>query len=181
MATNDAKFQQNPPQTTKNLFLGAQICLRILAFATTLAATWTILTSKQNILIIGMTFKARYSYSPALKFLAMANGIACAFSAISFFLVIFLRRFFFNPANYFFLFLHDLMMLLLVLAGCAAATAIGYVGQYGNSHSGWSPICDHFQKYCKRVTASLAVSYFSVLFFLMLTIISASKSRQIQV
>ncbi|KAM6570402.1 hypothetical protein CsatB_018387 [Cannabis sativa] len=181
METNQAKLHQNPPQNTKDLFHGAQICLRILAFATTLAATWTILTSKQTILIIGMSFSARYSYSPALKFLALANGIACAFSAISFVFVVFLRRTFFNPANYFFLFLHDLVMLLLVLAGCAAATAIGYVGEYGNSHSGWSPICDHFHKYCKRVTASLAVSYFSVLFFLMLTIISASKSRQIKV
>ncbi|KAF4362621.1 hypothetical protein G4B88_026183 [Cannabis sativa] len=113
METNQAKLHQNPPQNTKDLFHGAQICLRILAFATTLAATWTILTSKQTILIIGMSFSARYSYSPALKFLALANGIACAFSAISFVFVVFLRRTFFNPANYFFLFLHDLVFFLI--------------------------------------------------------------------
>ncbi|PON77208.1 Casparian strip membrane protein [Parasponia andersonii] len=181
MATTEDKFQQNPPLKTQNLFLGAQIFLRVLALAVTLAASWIVLTSKQTILILGMAFDARYSYSPAMKFFAMANGIACAFSAISLFFVSFLRRHFFNPNHYFFLFLHDLLVLLLVLAGCAAATTIGYVGQYGNNHSGWSPICDHFQKYCKRVTASVAFSYLSVMFFLMLTIISASKSRQIHV
>ncbi|EXB54908.1 hypothetical protein L484_008838 [Morus notabilis] len=181
MANTEAKFQQNPPQKTQNLFFGAQICLRILAVASTLAATWIILTSKQSIEIIGITFEARYSYSPAFKFFALANALACALSATTLFLVFFFRRIFLNPANYFILFLHDLSLLSLVLSGCAAATAVGYVGQYGNSHAGWSRICDHFEKYCKRVTTSAAFSYLAVLFFLVLTILSASKSRQIQV
>ncbi|GMN56565.1 hypothetical protein TIFTF001_025682 [Ficus carica] len=181
MANTEAKFQPNQHQKTQNLFLGAQICLRILAIASTLTATWIVLTSKQSIEIIGMTFTARYSYSPAFKFFALANAIACAFSAISLFVVFFLRRLFFNPANYFMLFLHDLFLLSLVLSGCAAATAIGYVGHYGNDHAGWAPICDHFHKYCKRVTISAAFSYLAVLFLLVLTVLSASKSRQIQV
>lgn len=72
-------------------------------------------------------------------------------------------------------------ILSLALAGCAAATAIGYVGKYGNRHSGWSPICDQFGEFCKRVTNAVIFAYLAVLFLLMLTIISASKSRQIMV
>lgn len=83
---------------------------------------------------------------------------------------------------FFFLFVFfTQLMVLLVLAGCAAASAIGYVGRYGNDHSGWSPICDHFAKFCKRITNSVILSYLAVFFLLMLTITSASKSRQIQV
>jgi len=69
----------------------------------------------------------------------------------------------------------------LVLGGCAAATVIGSLGKYGNSHTGWMQICDHFGKFCKRATTSVAFSYFSLVCLLILTITSASKSRQIQV
>jgi uncharacterized protein (TIGR01569 family) len=72
-------------------------------------------------------------------------------------------------------------MMSLVLAGCAAATAEGFIGRYGNSHAGWIPICDHFGKFCNKMTTSVILSYLSLSFLLMLTIISASKSRQIQV
>ena len=72
-------------------------------------------------------------------------------------------------------------MMSLVLAGCAAATAIGYVGRYGNSHAGWVPICDHFENYCNRITLSVIFSYLAFVFLLMLTIMSANKSREIGV
>ena len=72
-------------------------------------------------------------------------------------------------------------MMSLVLAGCAAATAIGYVGRYGNNHAGWMAICDQFDEYCNRIRLSLMFSYLAFVFILMLTIMSANKSREIQV
>ena len=72
-------------------------------------------------------------------------------------------------------------MVALLMAGCAAATAIGYVGKYGNSHSGWIAICDNFGKFCDKVTISVMLSYFAFGFYLFLTIISATMSRHIQV
>lgn len=69
----------------------------------------------------------------------------------------------------------------LVLAGCAAATAIGFIGKYGDSHTGWMPICDHFGRFCDRGTISMIFSYLSLVLLLTLTVTSASKSRQIQV
>ncbi len=67
MASVEAKFPQNPPLKTQRLVLGAQICLRILTIVTTLAATWVVMTSRESAVIIGMTFEARYSYSPTIK------------------------------------------------------------------------------------------------------------------
>ncbi|KAF5476497.1 hypothetical protein F2P56_003247 [Juglans regia] len=177
----EAKFPQNPALKTQKIVLGAQICLRILAIATSLAATWVMLTSKQSEEIIGITFYARYSYSSSMKFFTFANAVACAFSVLSLLFVLFLCRPGLSSANYFYLFLHDLFMMSLVLAGCAAATAEGYIGRYGNGHAGWSPICDHFGKFCNKMTSSVILSYLCLCFLLMLTILSASKSRQVQV
>lgn len=65
-----------------------------------------------------------------------------------------------------------------VVAGCAAATAVGYVGRYGNSHTGWIPVCDHFEKFCDRLIVSVAFSYIALILFLLLTILSAHMSRR---
>ncbi|KAB2633117.1 CASP-like protein [Pyrus ussuriensis x Pyrus communis] len=181
MASTGSKFQQNPPLKTQKIFLGVQIFMRTATMTATLAATWVMVTNKQSSQIIGIEFDARYYYSPTFKFFAYANAVVSAFCLLSLFLVFLIHRHGSNPTNYFILFLHDLVMLCLLMAGCSAATAIGYVGQYGNSHSGWAPICDHFGKFCKRGTDSVVLSYLSLVFLLMLTISSATKSRKIQV
>ncbi|XP_038880088.1 CASP-like protein 1F2 [Benincasa hispida] len=168
--------------SSTNLHLCSQIFLRALVISSTLAATLLIISAKQSVLILGIPFDARYTYSSAFVFFALANAISCAFSFLSACLVfISIPRLASGNnnhgtrnRNYYIFFLHDLLMMGLLLAGCSAATAIGCVGKYGNDHTGWSPICDHFPKFCDRVTASLAISYFSVLCLLILTILSAN-------
>lgn len=66
------------------------------------------------------------------------------------------------------------------MAGLAATMAIAYVGKYGNPHTGWMPICDHFKKFCNRGVASATLGFLGVIVYLFLTIISANKLRQIQ-
>ncbi|XP_012842761.1 PREDICTED: CASP-like protein 1F2 isoform X2 [Erythranthe guttata] len=153
---------------THKSFILTQISLRFLAAASTLAATWITFTSKQTTLVFGIQIDARYSYSPTFKFFAYANLIASAFTFLSLFFVFVLGN---KPA----------IMTVLLMGGCAAATAIGYVGKYGNSHSGWVAICGYFGKFCNRITAASLLSYFGFLLYLLLTVISANKSRQIQV
>ncbi|XP_004138247.1 CASP-like protein 1F2 [Cucumis sativus] len=168
------------PTAITNLHLCySQIILRVLAIASTLAATWIILTAKQSVLIFGIPFDARYNDSSAFQFFAFANAIASAFCFLSLCFLIFLST---RPSSntstplnfyiFFFFRLHDLLMMGLVLSGCSAATAIGFVGKYGNTHTGWSPICNHFPSFCNRVTASIAISYFSVICLLILTTLS---------
>ncbi|KAK9995300.1 hypothetical protein SO802_019986 [Lithocarpus litseifolius] len=181
MSSLEAKFPQNPPLKIQKLVLGAQIGLRILTIALTLAATLVVLTSRQLTVAFGVPVDARYSYSPTFKFFAVANAIVCVLSILSLLLVFFLCRQGSNPAKFYYFFLHDLSMTLLVLAGSAAATAEGYIGRYGNTHSGWMPICEYVGKFCNKMTTSVILSYLSFACLVMLTILSASKSRLIQV
>ncbi|MCE3050856.1 hypothetical protein HAX54_048311 [Datura stramonium] len=177
----DAKNMENPPLKSHKCLLGTQILLRILATAFTLAATLIILASKQTVTVFGIEMDARYTYSSAFKFFAIANMIGCAFTVLSLLLASVLGHKCLDPKNYFYIFLHDLIVMALLLAGCAAATAIGYVGKHGEMHSGWMPICDHVPKFCHKVTTGVMLSYFAVLFYLCLVIISANQSRRIQV
>ncbi|XP_055831744.1 CASP-like protein 1F1 [Solanum dulcamara] len=171
----------NPHLKSHKGLLATQILLRILSIAFTLAAIVMILISKQTVTVYGIEMEARYTYSSAFKFFAIANMIGCAFSVLSLILASVLGHKSVDPKNYFYMFLHDLIMMALLLAGCAAATAIGYVGQYGESHSGWMPICDHVDKFCRKVRHSIILSYIAVLLYLCLTIISANQSRKILV
>ncbi|XP_027121365.1 CASP-like protein 1F1 [Coffea arabica] len=181
MENVEAKHIHNSTLKTHKLSFMAQICLRLLATVATLAAAWIILTSKQTVAVFGMVVDARYSYSPAFKFFAYANVIVCAVSALSLLLLLVISYKSLVGMKFFYFFLHDLMVVTLLMAGCAAATAIGYVGQHGNSHTGWMPICDDFGKFCRKVAISVALSYFGVMVYLLLTIISAVNSRWIQV
>jgi len=67
MSSLEAKVPQNPPLKTQKLVLGAQIGLRIMTIALTLAATWVVLTSRQSTKAFGVPVEARYSYSSTLK------------------------------------------------------------------------------------------------------------------
>ncbi|KAG4951177.1 hypothetical protein JHK85_045044 [Glycine max] len=67
------------------------------------------------------------------------------------------------------------VMMVLLIAGCAAATAIGYVGQFGEDHVGWQPICDHVRKFCTTNLVSLLLSYFAFISYFGITLLSAYK------
>ncbi|EEF51717.1 CASP-like protein 1F1 [Ricinus communis] len=171
----------NSPLKSQKLFIGAQICLRIVTIGATLAATWIMVTDKQSITFGDFVMVAKYNYSSAFKFFVLANVIACACSVVSLLFLCALGRYSSNPGHVFLLFLHDLLMMSLVLAGCSAATAIGFLGKYGNTKSGWMPICDQFGQFCNRGTISMMLSYLSMVCLLILTVTSANKSRQIHV
>ncbi|XP_052182795.1 CASP-like protein 1F1 [Diospyros lotus] len=176
----EGKTPQNPPpERSQRLSSAAQIFLRLSAAAASLAAAWVMFTAKQSAVIYGMPLEAKYSYSSAFMFFAIANVVACVFSVISLLVAVVLQRSRFVPNNYYYMFIHDLLMTTLVMAACAAATAIGYVGKYGNVHSGWMAVCHHFARFCDRITASIILSYFAFVFYFFLTIASASKSRKV--
>ncbi|KAJ6418031.1 hypothetical protein OIU84_001423 [Salix udensis] len=178
MADIETKLSQNQPLKTQKIFIGAQIFLRIVVVATSFASTWLMLTNKQIIDIGG--FRNGFENPLFCRFLSYANIVVGAFSFMSFLFLVLVGRRSSNPTQYFILFLHDLALMCLLIGGCAAATAIGSLGKYGNSHTGWMQICDHFGKFCNRATTSVTFSYFSLICLLILTITSASKSRQIQ-
>lgn len=66
-------------------------------------------------------------------------------------------------------------MTVLMTSGCAASTAVGYVGRYGEERIGWVAVCGHIGKFCNINLVSVALSYLTFLVYLALVIISASK------
>lgn len=149
----------SPPLKTHKIFFLTQIFLRILAFTASLASAWMMLTNKQDALVYGIWVSASYSYSSAFKFFAYANLIACAFSVVSLFLASILGYTAINPTNYFAMFIHDLIITVLLMAGFVAATEIGFVGKYGVSEAGWLSLCDHFPPFCNRGAASSSTCF----------------------
>ncbi|KAL8217479.1 hypothetical protein R6Q57_020852 [Mikania cordata] len=158
-----------------------QIAIRIVAGATSIAAAGLLFNSRQSEVLFGTNVDARYSYTPALKYYTIINVVACACSLLSLLPVFILGRKFSNPANFFLLFLHDLMIAIFLAAGCGAATTIAQVGKHGNSHAGWMPICDNFGKFCHKIVSSLVFGYIALFCYVVLAILSASKARQILV
>lgn len=153
-------------------FFITQVGLRLLVIAFTVASISVMVTSRQSVVIFGFTFKARYSYSSAMRFLLGAEIVVCFFSALSLIFVYPLTRL---STNYFYLFLHDTVMMILMISGCAAATAAGYISRYGEDKMGWMPVCGRVSKFCDRMLVAMVFSYLAFLAYLFLTIIAASK------
>ncbi|KAH6772030.1 hypothetical protein C2S53_015022 [Perilla frutescens var. hirtella] len=180
MAISIDNFNTPSPSKSHKIYYATQIFLRILSIGTTLASACLTLTNNQTVVVYGIQVDARYSYSPAFKFFAFANIVAFSLSVLSLILVLTMRTKAVKSHHHFFLFLHDLILTILLMAGFAAWMAIAYVGKYGNSHTGWMPICDHFGKFCNRGIVSGIIGFLGIVVYLILTIISANKSRQIQ-
>ncbi|KAL3753608.1 hypothetical protein ACJRO7_000938 [Eucalyptus globulus] len=150
--------QNQPIPMSRNHFLlgtTTQICLRVLPIAATLAAALVMMTSKQFTRVFGIPVYARYTYSPAFNFFAYANLVSCALCLL------------------YSLFLLIIVVMTLMMTGCAATMAIGYVGKHIDAHIGWMPICDHLGKFCDKVAVSIAISFASFLLLMILTVISA--------
>ncbi|KAM7274920.1 hypothetical protein ACFE04_016786 [Oxalis oulophora] len=172
-------LDQTPSKKTNKVLFRAQIFLRVAIVGTTLSALFVTITSKETVALYGTVLDARYSYSEAFKFYAYANAIVCGLTVLSLIFAFVVSRQRSNPHNHFILFVHDLFMTLLELSGCAAATAIGFLGKYGNSHTGWMEICSQFGAYCNKIAAGLAVGYLTFVFLLMLTLTSAYRASHI--
>lgn len=65
--------------------------------------------------------------------------------------------------------------MVLLISGCAAATAIGFVSKYGELKVGWAAVCGTVPKFCNRSTISLVLSYLAFFSYLGLSMMSASK------
>ena len=151
--------------------------LRIFCSSLCLAALLVMIFSAQNYDLGGYIVKARYHYSTAFTFLAGVDGVVCGCSLLSLIYVFLLSRSKPHPNSCFKLFVHDLAMLMLMVAGCASGTAIGYVGRYGQNESGWSPICDTVKNFCFKITISVVLSYIALICYLILTILTVLKLK----
>ncbi|ESW33651.1 hypothetical protein PHAVU_001G087600 [Phaseolus vulgaris] len=167
--------QQPQPQHGTTKISMAQEILRILPTLLSAASVAVTVTNHQTVFIFSLRFEAHFYYSPSLKFFVAANSVVAAMSLLTLILNFLMKRQP-SPKYYFFMLLHDIVMTVVLIGGCAAATSIGYVGQFGEEHVGWQPICDHVRKFCTTNLVSLLLSYFAFIAYFALTILSAYNS-----
>ncbi|EOY02898.1 hypothetical protein QUC31_017941 [Theobroma cacao] len=161
--------------TSKTSFFMAQIMLRVFAAAFTVAAICVMVTSSQSIILLGFSIRAQYSYSSAMRFLLVTDAVVCAFSALSLILVCRLSRSGSYLKSCFYLLMHDMVIMVLAVSGCAAATAVGYVSRYGEEKMGWMAICDRVGKFCNQMMIALVFSYLAFFSYFALAVMSSNK------
>ncbi|KAL2939628.1 CASP-like protein 1F2 [Bienertia sinuspersici] len=172
----EAKYLLN--SSYKSFFV-AQIIIRSLTATLAIVSICVMVNGDQSTKVFGIELQAKYTYSSAFRFLFGTNIAICVFSVISLLLNICAYH---GPKsnckNYFSLFLADLIATILMMSGCAAATAIGYVGRYGQEQTGWTKICDNVKKFCNYISISIAFSYMAFICLFLLTIMAFKRSQQ---
>ncbi|EEF49379.1 conserved hypothetical protein [Ricinus communis] len=164
------------PSQPKRIFFMAQVIFRILAIAFAVASISAMVTSDQNVIVFGMDTAARYSYSSAFRFLVGANAVVCGFSVLSLiFVCLMSRRSEAILEKNYYLFLHDMVMMVMMVSGCSAATAIGYVGRYGEKEITWTAVCDFVGKFCNQALVSIVLAYLALFCYVALTTLAAHK------
>lgn len=72
------------------------------------------------------------------------------------------------------------LILGIVASATGAAGGVAYIGLKGNSHVGWTKICNVYDKFCQHVGASIAISLVASVVLVLLVILSAySLSKKI--
>ncbi|KAL9241807.1 hypothetical protein vseg_015872 [Gypsophila vaccaria] len=171
----ESKLMAN--KSSKGMFI-AQVVLRCVTGVLAFVATVVMVKSGQSTLIFGIEFQAKFSYASAFRYFVGINITICALSLISLIAICISYGSKFNSIVYFSLFLHDLIATLLQMAGCAAASAIGYVGKYGQDQIGWPKICDEVTKFCNHVKVSIVFSYLAFICLFTLTIMAFIQAHR---
>ncbi|CAN6472205.1 unnamed protein product [Victoria cruziana] len=162
-------------------FLVLQLFLRLLAGVSALVAALIMALNKKTFVYFGLTITAKYNYSGAYEFFVSANFIAFAYSILSSMFMKLMKSSASKPRSQFLIFFFDLTMVVLLIAGCSAATAFGFIAKFGNEHAGWLPVCRYMESYCNISLIPMALSYGAFLVFYLLTAITMRSPRQIPV
>lgn len=64
------------------------------------------------------------------------------------------------------------IMLGIVASATGAAGSIAYVGLKGNDHTRWMKICHVYDKFCRHVGSSIAVSLFAAVLLVFLCVLN---------
>ncbi|OVA15062.1 Uncharacterized protein family UPF0497 [Macleaya cordata] len=187
VAKTDTESQISTTTTTKTskskCFL-VSLSLRVLLFASTLAAVIVMLTSKQTEIVFWPFFtknaavrSAKYSHSPAFIYFVSALWIVCGYSILSTLNTLFCGKRCASNKFLISLVLSDVLMLGILASATGTAGGVAYIGLKGNSHVGWIKICGVYHKFCRHIGASLALSLFASILLVILIMLTTVQNR----
>ncbi|XP_048320674.2 CASP-like protein 1D1 [Ziziphus jujuba] len=185
MASTDPEYgtkpQPNPPTAGENKWKYLKVPLssldaglRVLLFAACVTSVVVMVTSKQTIHQGPVSKEAKFNHSPALIYFVAALSVAGLYSIITTLASISIIM---KPAFSSKFILHfafwDVLIFGVVASATGTAGAVGYVGLKGNKHVPWQKVCNVFDKYCRHIAGSLAVSLFASVVLVLLIWLSA--------
>ncbi|KAM6545273.1 hypothetical protein CsatB_026009 [Cannabis sativa] len=158
--------------TTEATCFKADVALRVLLFASTVAAIVVLVTSKQTVRA-PLPLSAKFNHSPAFIYFLVALSIAGLYSlvtTIGSISVILKPEYSSKFLLYYAIF--DVLILGLVASATGTAGGVAYVGLKGNDHVRWQKVCSTFDKFCQHLAGSLAVSLFASVLLVLLVWLS---------
>ncbi|EOY06415.1 Casparian strip membrane protein domain - like 10 [Theobroma cacao] len=156
------------------------VTLRVLLFAATVTSVVVMVSSKQTEVVplptmptVRLPLPAKFSHSPALIYFVAALSVTGLYSIITTLASISVAL---TPAYsksflLVFAFL-DVVFVGIVASATGAAGGVAYIGLKGNNHVGWNKICNAYDKFCRHVGSSVAVSLFAAILLVLLSMMS---------
>ncbi|KAL3508912.1 hypothetical protein ACH5RR_028313 [Cinchona calisaya] len=114
-----------------------------------------------------------YSDLGAFRYLVHANGICAGYSLLSAIVVAVPRPSTLSRAWIFFLL--DQILTYAILAAGAVSTEVVYLAYKGDEAVTWSQACGSFNGFCRKATASVAITFIAMLCYAGLSLISSYR------
>ncbi|KAF5736935.1 CASP-like protein 1D1 [Tripterygium wilfordii] len=169
-----------PPATTGANLFTVDVALRVLLFAAALVSVVVMSTAKQTELAsvpgvpgVTVSLTAKFKHSPAFIYFVAALSVVGFYSIITSLASISVIL----KPNYQTLFsllfvLGDVVALGLVASATGTAGGVAYIGLKGNSHVGWTKVCNVYDKFCRHIGSAVAVSLFGAVVLVALIFLS---------
>uniref|UniRef100_A0ACD6A209 Uncharacterized protein n=1 Tax=Avena sativa TaxID=4498 RepID=A0ACD6A209_AVESA len=171
-------------QVEKKLVGLRPILLRASALSATTVAAVVMGLNRQSytavVAIVGtrnltQTFTTKFKDMPAFVYFVIANAIASLYNLA---VVLVMRRRLVQGRVQHLVLVHmtDMVIMVLLATGAAAAASMAELGKNGNLHAHWNPVCNKFGSFCTRGGVSLVSSFLGVALMLALNLLSAAAN-----
>ncbi|KAL8505631.1 hypothetical protein ACS0TY_016751 [Phlomoides rotata] len=169
------KLTETPAVETGNDEIGsatmrtAETLLRVLPMALCVVALVIMLKDSQS----NDYGSLSYSDLGAFRYLVHASGVCAGYSLLSAVVAAMPRPSTISRAWAFFIL--DQLLTYIILAAAAISTEVVYLAYKGNTATTWSETCGSFSGFCRKATASIAITFVVTLCYAGLSLISSYR------
>ncbi|CAN6171721.1 unnamed protein product [Urochloa humidicola] len=164
-------------------FPGADLALRALLFAVTLAGLVVLATAKQTVVfpvtlpqvpqVLFVSMPAKFKDSPALIYLLVVLCVTCLYSLLTALGSLKLISGSSTPKTLFLLLLLDVFYAAVMASAMGSAGGVAWIGLKGNSHTRWNKICNTYGKFCRHIGGAVFLGLVASIVLVLLAALNA--------
>ncbi|CAD6220250.1 unnamed protein product [Miscanthus lutarioriparius] len=178
--SGNGKQAPSPPAERRSSFSGADLALRALLFAVTLAGLVVLATAKQTALVpvpqipgLLLSRPAKFNHSPALIYLLVALCVTCFYSLLTALTSLKLIISGSSPTKTLFLLvLLDVLYAAIMASATGSGGGVAWIGVKGNTHTNWNKICNIYGNFCRHIGSSVFLGLIASIILVLLTILN---------